>query len=115
MTTSNHAQADFTAEDQILELTEDQLEAVEGGGMWVNNGLLKFARVMFTSNMATENCHALCASSGVSSSSTIIDATFGGHNPARGSIAGPSARPPAASARRAAARRAPARRSYFEE
>ncbi|EAU74592.1 hypothetical protein [Synechococcus sp. RS9916] len=31
MTTSNHAQADVTAEDQILELTEDQLEAVEGG------------------------------------------------------------------------------------
>ena len=34
MTTSTHAQADFTAENQILELTEDQLEAVEGGGMW---------------------------------------------------------------------------------
>ena len=34
MTTSTHAQADFTAEDQILELTEDQLEAVEGGGVW---------------------------------------------------------------------------------
>ena len=34
MTTSNHAQADVTAEDQILELTEDQLEAVEGGGVW---------------------------------------------------------------------------------
>ena len=34
MTTSTHAQADFTAENQILELTEDQLEAVEGGGIW---------------------------------------------------------------------------------
>ena len=34
MTTSNHAQADVTAEDQILELTQDQLEAVEGGGVW---------------------------------------------------------------------------------
>ena len=33
MTTSTHAQADFTAEDQILELTEDQLEAVEGGAL----------------------------------------------------------------------------------
>ena len=34
MTTSNHAQADVTADDQILELTEGQLEAVEGGGVW---------------------------------------------------------------------------------
>ena len=34
MTTSNHAQADVTAEDQILELTEGLLEAVEGGGVW---------------------------------------------------------------------------------
>ena len=33
MTTSNYVQSDFSAEDQILELTEDQLEAVEGGIM----------------------------------------------------------------------------------
>ena len=34
MTTTNQTHSDFIAEDQILELTEDQLEAVEGGGMW---------------------------------------------------------------------------------
>ncbi len=33
MTASNCAQGDFTAEDQILELTEDQLKLVEGGGL----------------------------------------------------------------------------------
>jgi hypothetical protein len=37
MTTSNHSQADFTAEDQILELTEGQLEVVEGGGSGSGN------------------------------------------------------------------------------
>ncbi|WP_170953774.1 hypothetical protein [Synechococcus sp. UW105] len=33
MTTSNYAQSDFSADDQIVELTEAQLEAVEGGGV----------------------------------------------------------------------------------
>ena len=34
MTTSNYVQSDFSADDQIVELTEAQLEAVEGGGKW---------------------------------------------------------------------------------
>ena len=33
MTTSNYAHSDFSADDQIVELTEAQLEAVEGGGV----------------------------------------------------------------------------------
>ena len=33
MTTSNYVQSDFSADDQIVELTEAQLEAVEGGGV----------------------------------------------------------------------------------